>query len=242
MEDKWLFESGKWLNDRIISGWQFLLQQKYPCVGGLYPTVAVAKRRFKRDMQKHEVVQIINVGNSHWVGLSTIGCSVGVVHSLDSIHCRPSSHQEVIIADLLQCPKDSIKIEVLNVQRQSGGECGVFALANITATLEGLDPSVLCFNQKLMRPHIVACLQQKDPKPFPLDLTKKQTRPLKVLNAYTLEIYCVCRLPDDGSLMVMCSICHKWFHQNCTTVRGKSERELKKINWECVDCNSLSCS
>ena len=44
MEDKWLIESGKWINDQIICAWQFLLQQKYPSVGGLHSTVLVSKR------------------------------------------------------------------------------------------------------------------------------------------------------------------------------------------------------
>ena len=44
MEDKWLIESGKWINDQIICAWQFLLQQKYPSVGSLHSTVLVSKR------------------------------------------------------------------------------------------------------------------------------------------------------------------------------------------------------
>lgn len=82
------------------------------------------------------------------------------------------------MTDILQCPEDSVQIEVLNVQLQSGGECGLFALANITAVLEGLEPSALHFKQQLMQPHLVACLRRREPRPFPLDLTKKQ--PLKV--------------------------------------------------------------
>ena len=112
-------------------------------------------------------MQVLNSGNSHWAVLSTVGCSVGVVQWLDSMHCGPSSsQQQMIISDLLQCPKDSIQIvnEMLNVQLQSGGsECGMFALANITAVVIDLCPSSLYFNQKLMQSHLVACLERKDP-------------------------------------------------------------------------------
>ena len=98
-------------------------------------------------------MQVLNSGNSHWAVLSTVGCSVGVVQWLDSMHCGPSSQQQMIISDLLQCPKDSIQIvnEMLNVQLQSGGsQCGMFALANITAVVNDLCPSSLYFNEKLI--------------------------------------------------------------------------------------------
>ena len=242
MEDKWLIESGKWINDRIISAWQFLLQQKYPSVGGLHSTVVVSKRKFKRDSRKHEVVQVLNSGNNHWVAISTLGCSIGVVHWLDSMHCGPSSQLKVIVSDLLQCPKDRIQIKMLNVQLQSGGsDCGLFALANITAALDGVDPSSLHFIQNLMRTHLVTCLEQKDPRPFPLDPSKRQARSPKILDTQTLRIYCVCRLPDNGNLMVMCIKCHKWFHKSCTDVRDKSASDLKKIDWNCISCSWSHC-
>ena len=204
----------------------------------LHSTVLVSKRKFKRDSRKHEVVQVLNTGNSHWVAISTLGCSVGVVHWLDSMHCGPSSQLKVIVSDLLQCPKDCIQIKMLNVQLQSGGsDCGLFALANITAALDGVDPSSLHFIQKLMRTHLVTCLEQKDPRSFPLDLSKRQARSTKILDTQTLRIYCVCRLPDNGNLMVMCTKYHKWFHKSCTEVRDKSASELKKIDWNCTSCS-----
>ena len=71
-------------------------------LGGLHSTVVVSKRKFKRDSRKDEVVQVLNSANNHWVAISTLGCSVGVVHWLDSIHCGPSSQLKVIVSDLLQ--------------------------------------------------------------------------------------------------------------------------------------------
>ena len=124
----------------------------------------VSKSRFRGEPQKHEILQVLNSGNNDWVVISTIGCSVGVVHWLDSLHCRPTTEDKVVIADLLQCCGDSIQIKELNMQVQSGGKCGLFALANMTAVLNGLDTSGIHFNQKCMCSHLVACLQQKDPK------------------------------------------------------------------------------
>ena len=187
------------MNDRIICAWQFLLQQKYPGVGGRHSTVVVSERKTNRDLRKHEVVQVS--GNNNWVAISMLGCSVGVVHWLDSMHCGPSSQLKVIVSDMLQCPKEPIRIKVLNVQLQSGGsDCGLFALANITAALDGVDPSSLHFIQKLMQTHLVTCLEQKDPRPFPIDLSKRQAQSRKILDRQTLKIYCVCRLPDNGNL------------------------------------------
>ena len=154
------------------------------------------------------------------------------------MHHGPSSQLKVIVSDLLQCPKDCIQIKVLNVQLQSdGSDCGLFALANITASLEGVDPSSLHFIQKLMRTHLVTCLEKNDTRLFPIGLSKRQARLRKILDTQTLRIYCVCWLPDNGNLMVMSTKCHKWLHKSCTKVKDKSASELKKIDWNCISCS-----
>ena len=101
-EDKWLIQIGKCLNDRIISGWQFLLQQKFSHCGGLYPAVLAYHGKYKSDTKKSGIVQVLNSEGKHWVAISTIGCSSSVVNWLDSLHGIPSMHHEKVIA--LFCP------------------------------------------------------------------------------------------------------------------------------------------
>ena len=31
----------------------------------------------------------------------------------------------------------------------------------------------------------------------------------------TVSVYCYCRMPDHGKLMVECSTCSDWFHKEC---------------------------
>ena len=69
----------------------------------------------------------------------------------DSMHGELSPQQKVVVANLPHCSKDIVRVKVCNVQLQMGGnDCGLFALANVTATLEDLEPSSLHFEQKLM--------------------------------------------------------------------------------------------
>ena len=70
--------------------------------------------------------------------------------------------------------------------------CGLFALANITAALDGVNLSSLHFIQK--RTHLVTCLEQKDPRPFLLDLSKRQAQSTKILDAQTPIT------PDSGQM------------------------------------------
>ena len=51
------------------------------------------------------------------------------------------------------------------------------------------------------------------------------------------KVYCVCRLPDDGSRMVACSKCSKWFHLQCTTIT--TEEELEQ-DWFCFNCTGMT--
>ena len=113
-------------------------------------------------------------------------------------------YHEKVIAQLLQCPDEYIQINIVNVDVQEGNvDCGLFALANITAFLNEVDVSMITFNQKQ---HLVSCFEKKTPEVFPVEsLRSKRCR--KVIKQYKLYIYCTCRLPDDGSLMIECTAC-----------------------------------
>lgn len=124
-EDKVTIEAGGWLNDRIVGAWQYLLKKTHPHINGLHPTVLLSKRKYKKGQKfkqglSYEVVQVMNSGDSHWVAFSNVGCAANEVLWMDSMHCAPSSRQEVIIADLVQCNEAILLIHVCNVQLQMG--------------------------------------------------------------------------------------------------------------------------
>ena len=183
-------------------------------------------------------LQVLNSGNSHWVAFSTVNCSPGVVHWLNSMHGGPLSDHEKIIADIMQSMEEKLKIKILNVQLQHGGaDCGLFALANITAILQGVSCTSVYFGQKLMRSHLTKCLQLKDPRPFPVSRAEDSlSRTPEVLHTISIPLFCYCRLPDDGELMVCCSRCQQWYHQVCTPLMGLTEKKVKKITWQCKMC------
>jgi len=237
IEDKWLIQTGKWLNDRIINSWQLLLQKTFNC-GGLHPPVLAYHGKYAKDTKKSGIVQVINSENKHWVAISTIGCSANTVHWFDSLHGIPSAHHEKIIADLLQCTNKYIQIDIMNVDVQEGNaDCGLFALANITAVLNKVDVSGIKFDQKQMRQHLVSCFEKKSPEIFPVRCGRPK-RHRKILKSYKLYIYCTCHLPDDRSLMIECTTCKQWFHKSCIK-SPKSRSELKNdISWKCTSCAS----
>ena len=133
---------------------------------------------------------------------------------------------------MLQTQEDKIQMHTMNVQMQVGGtDCGLFALAFITAVLDGQNPTSLYFDQQKMRRHLSECLEKKMPRPFPI--VKQQKRRRAVLHTTVVPVFCDCRLPDNGSRMVQCTGCLKWYHVKCAV---RHEDELKSKDWFCMQC------
>ena len=148
-----MISKGDWLNDNVISGYQQLLKKQKP-VSGLQDTILGQSLQF--SVESKEFVQVLHVFGSHWVAISTVGCEKGEVNWFDSLHCKPSSAAEKMIADLVQYPGKKLQVLVCNVQKQMGyNDCGIFALAFVTAVAFGIDPCSLYFKQELMRPHLI---------------------------------------------------------------------------------------
>lgn len=79
--------------------------------------------------------------------MSTIGCGDGRVQWLDSFHWEPTTAQQELITDLLQTKEDEIMVSIMNVQMQVGAaDCGLFALAFITAIMHDHNPAELYFD------------------------------------------------------------------------------------------------
>ena len=58
--------------------------------------------------------------------------------------------------------------KVVKAQKQRGAkDCGLFAIANVTALACGQNPSKLRFRQESMQSHFVTCLEQNKFVPFP---------------------------------------------------------------------------
>ena len=103
VEDKSVILNGQWLNDNIISAFQHLLKVQFPMIGSLQDTIL--GRSFQFEPCRHEVVQVVHVGDNHLVLFTTVGCLDGEVHWLDSLHLNPSSRAQKLITDVMQYSK-----------------------------------------------------------------------------------------------------------------------------------------
>lgn len=123
-------------------------------------------------------------------------------------------------------------VQHLHRQQQIGGsDCGVFAIATVTAICNGQKPEALRFDQGLMRQHLLKSIKDKLLLPF---LSRKVAkRKPEIFLRERIHIYCICRLPDDGRKMIQCTMCKCWYHCNCMKVTVKSIKEPWYCNSSC---------
>jgi len=165
------------------------------------------------EVQKGKFVQVLNVYGSHWITISNILCSSGVVAVYDSKpDCTLSNQTKRQIASILMTDEEVIYIQIVQVQAQMGtSDCGLFSLAFATSLCAGINPAEKCYIQSDFRVHLFKCLENRKITPFPAKTRKNKA----VARHYiTVEVHCVCRQPEYGA-MISCDSCTKWFHKNC---------------------------
>ncbi len=159
------------------------------------------------------------------------------VRVYDSMNLRLSSTLIKLVADLLHTSNSSIKIEYVQVQYQCGGsDCGLFALAFACSLCHQEDPAELKYDQNEMRSHLVHSLEAQTLSPFPCKCRYKAARALRGIQK--IDVYCICRLPDDGRKMIKCSSCNEWFHTDCVRAPRLAIKDKKHI-WKCKDCSVI---
>ena len=163
-----------------------------------------------------EFEPIINTGN-HWVCLSTISCRPGTIKLYDSLFQRVSPLPSAIlvtcscILGVPYCLKMRRFKSIIN-----SSDCGLFALAFATDLCHGINPVTQSYDQEKMRIHYMDCFNSLEMFPFP-----KTTRqvPYHVHNSRTtLDIFCVCRMPNDNQEYVQCFQCNGWYHPTCVDI------------------------
>lgn len=154
-----------WLDCSIIQQAQVLLQQHNPLIDGLqWPTLGRV-RNF--DIASGEFIQILHTGTDHWLCISSIGCSPGVVHLFDSFY------NDVILTEVEEQTQDLLggkQVHLVYVpvrQQTNGSDCGVFAIAFATCLAFGENPAHVTFDVPKMRPHLATCLKHKYISFFP---------------------------------------------------------------------------
>ena len=231
LADEKCLSRGKWLTDNVINAAQKLLQKAYPHVESLQSTTLGEVLAFKPVSS--EFVQVLNISHSHWVTISNIGCQYGCVKIYDSLpNCDVPTRTKEQIAALLFYQQKDITIEFPTMQVQHGSaDCGLFALAFATTLCAGDNPAHVNYTQHLLHAHLYECFIQKSISPFPEAARRKKL--LEPRGQVTYEVFCVCRLPEDGQ-MVQCSKCMEWYHRHC--INAPEDIWNIDVVWHCCSC------
>ena len=112
-----------------------------------------------------EHLQIIHSRENHWIVVSRIQAADSVIRVYDSIYNTIDEGIQQVIKNLFG---QSFSLESVQIEKQIGGrDCSLFAIGISVALCLGLDPATLKFDQTLMRPHFVDCLENGHLSPFP---------------------------------------------------------------------------
>ena len=119
--------------------------------------------------------------------------------------------------------------DIMNIQTHS--DCGLHAIACAMELVHGTDPVLCHWDPLQMRPHLMQCLIEGTMKRFPI-VKKRRVGFGKVRKFEKQMIYCLCRLPNDRLRpMLQCTLCKKWYHNDCAKVVGDID-----VKWKCNEC------
>ncbi|KAI6660178.1 Gag-pol fusion protein [Oopsacas minuta] len=182
--------NGLWLTDKHIVAAQKLLKNQHPLTNGLEDPLMLAEKLSYKSTSI-SFVQIVNLGRTHWVCVSSFNCLPGIVDVYDSIPaCSLGSLSlRKQVASIIKATERSFELHFVETQRQSGGtDCGLFSIAFATALCQGIDPHTCSFDQTQMRIHLHSCLEQLNMTLFPSSkkprrkCTKRWQRKIVVAN------------------------------------------------------------
>ena len=242
ISDKHLILDGYWLNDRIINAAMALLRDIDDDISGLQDVIVAKKNGFIPKDNTCKFIQIIHIRGHHWITLSNLQCSIFdaiVYDSLHGINVKPNQQKisYPIIVEQTACrlskTKKPLRLSVEDVQQQTGGgDCGLFAIAFATLLCLGEDPSQTRYCQDKMRKELIRSLEDRNMENFLQQCTSPKEGDVHILYEWDCPVYCHCKMPDDGELMVRCPSCNDWFHKDC------EKGDYTNPDWLCLTCHN----
>ena len=221
-----------WLTDLHMNSVQVLLKKQFLQIGGLQNTAVLQSSRIMQSFPDGcGSLQIVHINNNHWVVASTLNCHKSDISVYDSLNSSVDLETQAILTKLLRTPKDIFTIQIAKVNKQSEtNDCGAFAVAYCTSLAFGQDPSSVVYSQEHLRHHLLTCLENQKMSIFPT------IRCRRTASTYvSVKVYCNCRSPDSGELMVACDKCKNWYHVQCIDACLEDFKEKK---WHCLNCTS----
>ena len=181
-------------------------------------------------------VEICHNKKNHWVCSSCD--NVNGVRLYDSLFRGVTTTSIDTQLGLLYADNSmQLEVEVPKIQQQLGWtDCGLFAVAVVTAIAIGSDPVYLTWIQGNMRAHMIQCIETEVITPFPSITRGKRTGEIPNPHKYVIDCICHCNLPEfayteDGSAyVVQCDICKFWYHNQCYNLPNTSLSEYFSCN------------
>ena len=222
------------LTDIHIGAAQTLIKMQFPHIGGLKNTVLQNSMYFQ-PFEGPVNLQIVHMGDiNHWIVISTVGCKGDNIEIYDSLQTTLALETETVIARYLHSESSQIVMKFVKIATQIGNtECGLYAIAIMTALAFGQDPALLVFDQDSMRAHLGECFEVGYLQPFPV--VKKRRIRERIRREKKVSIYCNCRLPENDAFpMVQCDACKEWYHFKC--IGASIDDVSEETNWHCHKC------
>ena len=143
--------------------------------------------------------------------------------------------EELVVASLVQVNSNILKVKFPKVAMQTNGnDCGLYAIANATALAFGKDPSTQVYIPRLMREHLIKCLENRHLEPF--SITKGSSSRRKVIKrVFEVPVYCTCKMPDTRTLYVICDVCNMEYHPECI---GLDAQLTNSMSFICQNCKT----
>ena len=142
-----------------------LLKKQFPEMESLQSTVIIQSPEHCKNTDVPSVQLIHQESRHHWIGSAVID---GELHIFDSIQSKTSGLISETVNVLKNIYGNIVEYITTDVTQQSGvTDCGVFAIAYITAVCHRLHPEDYRIYQKTMRQHLVSCFESGEMLPFP---------------------------------------------------------------------------
>ena len=163
------------------------------------------------------ICQVVHNGFGHWLTVTNIGAeSAAEVMVYDSLYPSISMFMQKQIATLLHTSQKEIKVNIMNMQVQSGTcDCGLFAIATATSLVNGVHPGAVTFKQSEMRRHLYDCFRSGRLTSFPVLKSRRAVSKIKYTESF--PVYCTCRMIELPSRE--CTNCLEWFHVDCQCLK-----------------------
>ena len=259
--DKDIFLNEKsWLTDSRINAAMALMKTNGKSsveYNGMEDVLVTQANGFTYNPKAEKFIQMININHNHWVTISNVFCESSQFEAAPGHFVRPIAFAKVY--DSLQSlnekngkvnypfsvekaicelnrPTVAVQFIVEDVPQQDGGsDCGLFAIAFAASLCQNINPNSLVIKQQAMRPAFLKCIDNNDLSTFLNDIVLSRSRLFKndPLTSTQVRLYCHCKMPDNGELMVKCKRCKEWFHEACE--KGDFEND----DWLCCSCEEI---